>query len=386
MRQRSRWILFVLLLIAGLGGAAVAWSSQGALTALAGAEAEVGAGLARMRASAAAIGAAQQAYVAPGQPDAPWMEQAAAGLQDLANDAAAIRPHARSPQAAGALQNIAERIAAVVEIDARTRESLAAGQELQAADLIYSDARGVLGAIATDVSGLEQTERAAFDAERTALHQRTWGAAGAWAAAWLIGLALLVKLPARASEPPAPALPGVTRPDASDVIVPPEAPAPAPIDLAAAADLCTAISRATAAVQLPDLLARAAAVLDASGLIVWMSAGEELFAVTAHGYDPRVINRLGPIGRDADNATAACWRTGEIAFVPGDALTNGAIVAPLFGPQDCIGVLAIEVRHERERDAATRAVAAMIAAQLATVVVAWPPASSAPPSAAAGNA
>ena len=131
----------------------------------------------------------------------------------------------------------------------------------------------------------------------------------------------------------------------------------------------------TAAGELPALLARAASILDASGLIIWIGAGEQLFAVTAHGYDPRVIDRLGPIGRNADNATAASWRSGEVKVVPGDLMSNGAVVAPMFSPDACIGVLAAEVRHGREDDAETCAVTSMIAAQLATVVSAWPAAS-----------
>ena len=47
-------------------------------------------------------------------------------------------------------------------------------------------------------------------------------------------------------------------------------------------------------------------------------------------------------------------------------MSNGAIVAPMFGPDTCIGVLAAEVRHGREQDASTRAVTMMVAAQLAT--------------------
>jgi hypothetical protein len=63
-------------------------------------------------------------------------------------------------------------------------------------------------------------------------------------------------------------------------------------------------------------------------------------------------------------------------------MSNGAVVAPMFGPDACIGVLAAEVRHGREDDTDTRAVTAMIAAQLATAVAAWPAASTAPAAAA----
>jgi hypothetical protein len=145
------------------------------------------------------------------------------------------------------------------------------------------------------------------------------------------------------------------------------------VDLGAAADVCVAISRMTASAELPALLARAASVLDASGVIVWVGGDEELFAAAAHGYDPDVIARLGSIGKSADNATAASWRSGEVRVVPGDIISDGAIVAPMLRPDGCIGVLAAEVHHGRETDAATRAVTVMMAAQLATVVAASPP-------------
>ena len=56
-------------------------------------------------------------------------------------------------------------------------------------------------------------------------------------------------------------------------------------------------------------------------------------------------------------------------------MSNGAIVAPMFAPDTCIGVVAAEVRHGREQDPSTRAVTTMVAAQLATVLGAWPSAS-----------
>jgi hypothetical protein len=157
--------------------------------------------------------------------------------------------------------------------------------------------------------------------------------------------------------------------------------APAPVmppsvDIAEAAAACTALSRVSRASELPDILARVARTLDCSGLIVWLGAGEELFAATAHGYHPRMLARLGPIRRDADNATAAAWRACELRVVPGDTVGNGAIVAPLFSPEDCIGVLAAEFRGGREQDATVRAVTSMVAAQLATIVAAWPAPSS----------
>ncbi len=148
------------------------------------------------------------------------------------------------------------------------------------------------------------------------------------------------------------------------------------VDLSAAAALCTDFSRLATSAALPELLARAATLIDARGLIVWLGAGEELFVASAHGYDPRMVTRLGPIARSSTNATAKAWRTGTLASVAGAAGSSAAIVAPMFSPTDCVGVLAAEVPPGREDDPATRAVTAMIAAQLATAVSGWPGASS----------
>ena len=165
---------------------------------------------------------------------------------------------------------------------------------------------------------------------------------------------------------------------------------------AATADLCAAIVRLNDATSLPVILERAARILDAHGIVIWMAAGEELFAATAFGYDPAVVGRLPPIPRAAANATATAWRTGELRTVAGDDSSQvgtapsgsgrlGAVVAPMFGPNRCIGVLAAEVRNGRERDAATRAVTAILASQLAGVLAAWPAGASEPVGADAGG-
>jgi hypothetical protein len=147
------------------------------------------------------------------------------------------------------------------------------------------------------------------------------------------------------------------------------------IDLTAAATLCTDLSRVTDTAAFSGLLGRAASVLDASGLILWLGAGEQLFAVVGHGYPPEDVARFRPIARAADNAASVAWRTGRLTVVPGGDKANGGLVAPLFGPASCMGVLALEIRQGREQDPAIQSVAAIVAAQLATAVSAWPAAS-----------
>ena len=106
-----------------------------------------------------------------------------------------------------------------------------------------------------------------------------------------------------------------------------------------------------------------------------MGAGSELFAAAAHGYEPAVLQRIKPIARSADNATAAAWRTDELRIVPADTAGHGAIVAPMLRPGGCVGVLAAETRSGREQDEATQSVATIVASQLASVLAAWPAAS-----------
>jgi len=121
---------------------------------------------------------------------------------------------------------------------------------------------------------------------------------------------------------------------------------------------------------LPPALERAARHLDASGLVIWVADpdGRELLPVMAHGYPQNLISRLGSMSRDAENVTAAAFRTGLVQTVNADKISHGAIAAPLMTPAGPVGVMAAEVLNDGERREATRAAAAIVAAQLATLM------------------
>jgi hypothetical protein len=335
--------------------------------------------LARIDALAGDLAGTQAAYVAPGQPDAPWLERASTLTTELTTTISALRAAARSSDAPSKTQVIADGLARLTMVDASARRSLQQDQDLMVADLIFGEGRNAVNAIHAGDAELAAAESSTFEQDRERLQQRILLIAGAAAIVGVIGLLVLVPLPRERHVAAAYSLVGPT--DRASVNATDAAPHIQPvIDLTAAADLCTALSRVDSSAALPDMLARASALLDASGIIVWLASGNGLVAATSHGYDPRIINRLGSIAHDADNATAAAWRAGEIRTVAGDVMSNGAIVAPMFGPDTCIGVLAVEVRHGREEDGATRAVTMMVAAQLATVFGTW---TSAPPARAA---
>ena len=382
--HRIRLAVTTLLLASGLVAAFFLWTiEQRTRTAIAGA-ADASARLVRISDTIAAIGTAQQSYVAPGQLDAPWFERASALMSDLSRQIPQARKSLRSPAAASVLLQLAASVDMLTAADARTRQNLQLGQELMASDVIFSDGRNLLDAMIASVHDLQAAEHEHLRGDVSAQARRRWLALGAVAALWMAALFSLVAMSVSA-RPPATA----GRP--ADQSAAPRSVEAQPrtqrinVDLPEAATICTDLSRITTTAALPGLLGRAAGVLDASGLILWISAGEQLFPVIAHGYSDDRLARMGPIARDAENAAASAWRTGQLAIVPA-AKTGGqgAIVTPLFGLHSCIGVLSVEVRHG-EDNPAVQAVATMIAAQLSTVVPAWPagsltPAGNAPPS------
>jgi hypothetical protein len=392
MQARAvRWTLLILLLLIGAAGAFVGYRLATSHEQLLAASQSLDASLTQMSTMVADIGAAQDAYVAPGQPDQPSIAKVDALARQLADASAAVRPALRSAESSRHLQDLSNTLDNFLQIDLRARESLLNDDDLSASALIFDDGRAALASMTGSLRALADQERMVAVATRVDLTQRLGLVVAGVAATWLLGLMLLVRtsrapvVTATAKDADPAAADSVLDLRLNDVSDVPsssdgaETPQPWVVDIATAADVCTAMSRMTSSDQLPDLLARAAVVLDASGIILWLGAGEELFAVTAHGYPPRLLARLGPIAHRANNATAAAWRTGELGIVPGDAASNGAIVAPLLGLDSCIGVLAVEVRHGREADVSARAVATMFAAQLATIVSAWPAPSSVSP-------
>src|SRR5205807_1587589 len=111
--------------------------------------------------------------------------------------------------------------------------------------------------------------------------------------------------------------------------------------LRAASQLCTDLGRVSDVEELNGLIARAADLMDASGLMVWMITpdGSELRPALSHGYPAEMLARLPPLARSADNASALAYRTAQLQIVlarPGSS--NGAVVAPLLSSDGCVGV------------------------------------------------
>jgi hypothetical protein len=141
-------------------------------------------------------------------------------------------------------------------------------------------------------------------------------------------------------------------------------------ELSAAAHLCTSLGRVLDARDVAPLLEDAAKILDAVGLIVWSwePRARALEPAVAHGYSDAMLAQFPRVRRDSDNAIAAAFRSAETRIVNGAGQATGAVVVPLMAPRGCVGVLALELRHGGEQSESVRAMATIMAAQLANVV------------------
>jgi transcriptional regulator with XRE-family HTH domain len=146
-------------------------------------------------------------------------------------------------------------------------------------------------------------------------------------------------------------------------------PTPA-IELTAFADICSRLARAIDWTDLRSLLGDAARLLKASGMIVWQwdAAVSALRPVLAHGYADDVMARMPLVGREAENAVAAAFRSGERCVIDGADGGIDALVIPSIGISGCGAVLALELRSSAPSREAVCALAAILAAQLAMLL------------------
>ena len=115
------------------------------------------------------------------------------------------------------------------------------------------------------------------------------------------------------------------------------------------------------------MLQEAARILDALGVIVWLwdPQAAELSPAVTHGYSDRVLAQLPHVRRDADNATAAAFRSAQTCVVKGSNFASDALVVPLQTPAGCAGVLAVELPHGCAQRESIRALVVILASQLA---------------------
>ena len=375
----------------------------------------------------AELRSAQQGYVADGQDGEYWASQAEAHLQAVLGSLDNLKRQVSNPDTLAALDDAVAAVGDIRDLDERAREYVGSDQPLQASDLIFSDGFDLVERALAHVQAAQQEERTSrLDLMNTA---RANQSRMMWTAVVVIVLSMLVLAPAGASSDRDDAspddgeyqvaeanglsllsldgdsgddeldLPPGDSGDAAAAPAPtaageggekpgrkPSAPEAAP-DLAATAELCTDFSNLTTRDQLPGLLARTAALMNASGLIIWVSNenARALQPAIGHGYAPGTLERIGSIPQVGTNPTATAFTTGRIQVVESEESDAGALAAPLMVSERCIGVLSAELREGWESSDAVQATALIVAAQLAPLLPADASAAEPVPAAATGT-
>jgi hypothetical protein len=370
--------------------------------------------------TSADLRAALHAYVAPGQGSPFWVSRSAVLLEELQSGLTSLA--AMDPEA---VPIAAEPITKLLAAEKRARGFLRDNQELLASDVIFTECRDQLDAIRLQIAAARDRDLAAADGREAGLRREQYLLLAAILGVWMLCALLLMPVP---EAPTLAAAPKVTSTGTDDmllapfdyaqgsrehgrgtppapVVVPePVAPqpvlvkAPPPFDFAQgspehgrgappvprlpeAAQVCADMARVSDGEQIASLLARAADILDATGLIVWVTSadGTSLVPAAHCGYDERLLAHVGALPLDSENLTAAAFRDGARRTTSARSGAPAAIAAPLVGPSGTIGVLSGEVRHVERVGETTSALASIFAAQLATLVGSMPPVESAEP-------
>jgi hypothetical protein len=383
--MRSRWVRLSsgLLALASIAGAAtfLAFGEQhiarrrDAERAFSVAVRDVVSGLGEVRLS-------QAAYVATGQDVAFWAPKASAAAENLVSSVALLRSRATTDASLTALDAAAARAAEFAEIDRRARGYLEQDMPVTAGDVVLSDGGETAVAFVGYVETARAAEQRAADAIEAVQRKREALAAAAAAA---IALLVVVLLTPRSSPTAASSAHAETKVDlpatstgeylglrsAPASLLPHASARSVGASLRAVSDLCTDFGRVSDVEELKSLLGKAAGLMDANGLLVWVGSpdGSELHPALAHGYTPEMLARIPTLRRSADNAAAAAFRSGKLQIVLAhEGSTSGAIVAPMLSSQGCVGVISAETQRGAETSESLQAMAAIFAAQLAGIL------------------
>lgn len=388
-RNRGLVLLFLLLCVVALASAFQALYIERLLRTSAGDAQAADRTLGSALVAIADFRTAQAGYLATGQAPTYWMTRAdtlASTIGESISQQSAASPSASAragfDEANGALDDLEK-------IDNRARTLVKSDQRFVASDVVFMDSLQAANRLSQLLEGARDRDRQAREADMTRLADIRLAALGVSLAIGLIGAWVLLTRARKPTDAMAPVADEARLPAVQPLslghlqppppLAPPAPPVPGPVpdvSLTEAAGLCADLARVIDNRDVPALFERAARVLDAKGLVLWVadSSGALLRPSLTHGYSEKVCARMNGLQMDGDNATSLAFRSMQTQVVGASAPTGvGALAVPLVTATGCVGVLAAEVKNGKPA-ASTLSVAQMIAAQFAALVVPGEPA------------
>lgn len=324
------------------------------------------------------------AYVAPGQ-GLPFWSNRSTELLDMVRERLITLDAAVEPMG-GSLAEALDAVDQLAAAERRARESVSRGESLVAGDVLFTEVRDLLAASLERIHTARMTLAAAHDRRISELRNEQAMLAGGGLALWLVIALLLanpvtietvkdpnawrnelaetIKKPIQKDTPTAP-----LAPPAPVAPLAPSEPSVSVSTLRSISEICADLSTLSDTGALSGALDRAAALLDASGVIVWVASndGGSLSPVASQGFDQKLVSRIGRIARDAANLTALAYRENGARVSAATATAPAALAVSLCGPSGPLGVLSVELKPGFPADEGRVMMASIFAAQLATL-------------------
>lgn len=388
--RSARISLFVIALLASAGLGYLAVADQRALAAAGQDGAAIDQSAEDALSALLDVRGSMYAYVAPNQGTEFWGGRVSTLLDTLRQRLATL--DAAMAASGGSLAESLDGIDQLAAADKRARQYADRGELLVAGDVLFTEVRDLLNAVTQQVTGARSTLRSNAAQRVAGLRQEQAALAAATLAVWFITALMLMP----GSVKPIATEPGEWRNALADTLkkpipaeelnldikkvepanTPPVVVAvPAPqVDLKAVAEICAGLSSLSDIGELSGALAQASNVIGAKGLIVWAISnnGASLSPVSTHGFDARVVERIGLIDRSSANLTAEALRENAPRVSAAAGSVGAALAVPMCGPAGPVGVLSAELQPGKKADETCVAVASILAAQLATLTAPVP--------------
>jgi len=370
-------VLFGLLVTAGLGYRAAL--DEGALSELLGNRAAIDRSAEDAAAALANLRASLHAYVAPGQGLAFWSGRSTVQLDTLRDKLVALDT-ALAPTRES-LADLLDGVDQLSTAEKRARLYADRGEFLLAGDVIFTEIRDLMTSASDQIAAARQSLQRHREQRLAGLRQEQAALAIGAVVLWLIvALVLFPVAPVAVKDPnewrqnlavalKKPAEPAEAKPAGPVEPVEPVKPGIPVTAIASVGEICSDLSTLSDVGALSGALERAADILGASGVIVWVASndGGTLAPVATHGFDARLVARIGKVARESSNLTAAAFRENGARVSPATATMPAAVAVAMCGPSGPVGVLSAELRAGRHADDACVALATIFAAQLATL-------------------